>query len=296
MIKNHFTHSLWTALTVNNKSKLEANAFIYALSLAYLKKLGCTVNLHTDTLGASLLSGIGYDNVYLTANEVPRDISPKTFAYIKSMALQNEPLGTVHIDGDVFIKTEECLDIIFNHDCDCVLQSCETYIPWSVKGRSFMIPFLSEHLLSTGKQLHVYDYDFNVGVIGFFNDALKNLYIQNYQDLALSLSKYKYLYIMDSNDILFNTPDLVLEQQLIVNLTEEWSKVRFVLPVDSNDYIKDRDQIAKEIGYTHLLGGCKYQPDIIEKVKNKLKEIDSDCFYKVNENIKDVLYKDGTLN
>ena len=296
MTKNHFIHSLWTGPMANDKYKLEANIYTFALSLAYLKKLGCTVNLHTDTLGAKLLGGLGYDNIYLTANEIPQDISPRTFAYIKSMALQNEPLGTVHIDGDVFIKTEECLDIIFNHDCDCVLQSCETYIPWSVKGRSFMIPFLSEHLLSTGKQLHVYDYDFNVGVIGFFSESLKNLYIQNYQDLALSISKYKYLYIMDSNDILFRTPDLVFEQQLIVNLTEECSKVRFVLPVDSKDYIKDRDQIAKEIGFTHLLGGCKYQHDIIEKVKNKLKEIDYDCFNKVSENIKDVLYKDGTLN
>lgn len=290
MIKNHFTHSLCTKLMANDKDKLEANVYMFALSLTYLKKLGCTVNLHTDTLGARLLNGLGYDNIYLTANEIPQDISPKIFAYIKSMALQNEPLGTVHIDGDVLIKTEECLDIIFNHNCDCVFQSCETYIPWTNNGRSFMLPFLTENLLSTGKMLHIYDYDFNVGVIGFFNSDLKDLYIQNYQNLALSLSKYKYLYLIDSGDYSFysfNTPDLVLEQQLICNLTEE-SKVRFVLPVDSLDYIKHRDLIATKIGYTHLLGASKYQPDVIEKVKNKLKEIDSDCFYKVCENIKQI--------
>ena len=295
MIKNHFTHSLWTAPMANDRNKLETNAFIFALSLAYLKKLGCTVNLHTDSLGANLLSGIGYDNVYLTANELPKDVSPKIFAYIKSMALQNEPLGTVHIDGDVFIKTEECLDRIFNHDCDCVLQSCEACLPWVASHRAFIIPFLSEHLLSTGKMLYIYDYDFNVGVIGFFNEDLKNLYIQNYQQLALSLSKYKYLYLVNSEDGHFFIPDLVFEQQLIVNLTE-CSKVRFVLPVDSLDYIKDRNQIAKEMGYTHLLTDSKYQPDIIEKVKNKLKEIDPNCFNKVSENIKDVLYNPGTLN
>ena len=294
MIKKHFTHSLWTSPMANNKNKLEANVYIFALSLTYLKKLGCTVNLHTDSLGANLLSGIGYDNVYLTANKLPKDVSPKIFAYIKSMALQNEPIGTVHIDGDVFIKTEECLDRIFNHDCDCVFQSCETYQPWVTSSRSFMIPFLSELFLSTGKRLHIYDYDFNVGVIGFFNEALKNLYIQNYQALALSLSKYKYLYLVNSEDGHFSIPDLVLEQQLIVNLTE-CSKVRFVLPVDSMGYIKDRNQIAKEIGYTHLLTDVKYQPDNVEKVKNKLKEIDSDCFYKVSENIKNVLYNPGIL-
>ena len=298
MIKNHFIHSLWTRPMANNKNKLEANVYTFALSLAYLKKLGCIVNLHTDTLGAKLLSGLGYDDVYLTANEIPQDINPKIFAYIKSMALQREPLGTVHIDGDVFIKTEECLDRIFNHDCDCVFQSCEVYLPWVGNCRSFMMPFLSEHLLSTGKMLHIYDYDFNVGVIGFFNSELKDSYIQNYQNLALALSKYKYLNLIDFNDRRpnsFTIPDLVLEQHLICNLTET-SKVRFVLPVDSNNYVKQRDLVAKEIGFTHLLSASKYQPDIIEKVKNRLKEIDSDCFDKVCENIKDVLYNPKILN
>lgn len=285
MIKNHFVHSLWTAPMIDNKKKLEVNAYIFALSLTYLKKLGCTVNLHTDVLGAKLLNEVGYDNIYLTANEIPQDISPKIFAYIKSIALQYEPLGTVHIDGDVFIKSKECLDIIFNHNCDCVLQSCETYIPWANDSRSFMIPFLNEHLLYNNKKLHIYDYDFNVGTIGFFNEELKNLYIQNYQKLASSLSKYKYLYLIDSKKHNFNIPDWVLEQQLICNLTESF-KVRFILPIDSISYIKDRDLIAKEIGYSHLLGSSKYRKDIIEKIKNKLKEIDSDCFYKVSENIK----------
>lgn len=285
MDRNHFVHSLWTGPMISDKNKLEVNIYIFSLSLTYLKKLGCTVNLHTDILGEKLLKGIGYDNIYLTAEELPNEINPKIFAYIKSMALQREPLGTVHIDGDVFIKTEECLDRIFNHDCDCVFQSCETYQPWVTSSRSFMIPFLSEHFLSTGRRFNIYEYDFNVGVIGFFNEALKNLYIQNYQDLALSLSKYKYLYLVNSEDGHFSIPDLVLEQQLIVNLTE-CGKVRFVLPVDSMGYIKDRNQIAKEIGYSHLLGSSKYRKDIVEKIKNKLKEIDSDCFYKVSENIK----------
>lgn len=150
-----------------------------------------------------------------------------------------------------------------------------------------MIPFLSEHFLSNNKKFHIYDYDFNVGVIGFFNEELKNLYIQNYQNLALSLSKYKYLHLIDSNKHEFNVPDWVLEQQLICNLTED-NSIRFVLPVDSLDFIKDRDLIAKEIGYTHLLGSSKYRNDIVEKIKNKLKEMDYDCFNKISENIKQI--------
>lgn len=129
MEKYHFVHSLWTAPMQSDKRKLEVTALVYALSVAYLKKLGCSVNLHTDSLGKKLLEGIGYDNIYLTVEEIPKNISPKIFAYPKSIALDKEPVGTIHIDGDVFIKTEECLDRIFNHNCECVVQSCETSLP-----------------------------------------------------------------------------------------------------------------------------------------------------------------------
>ena len=39
MIKNHFVHSLWTSPMANDKNKLEANVYIFALSLTYLKNL-----------------------------------------------------------------------------------------------------------------------------------------------------------------------------------------------------------------------------------------------------------------
>lgn len=269
-----------------NKEKLEVNIYLYALSLAHLKQLGCTVNLHTDLLGSRLLSGLGYNNIYLTAEELPKSINPKIFAYIKSMALQREPIGTIHIDGDVLIKKEECLNRIFNHNCDCVLQSCETYLPWEQNARSLMISFLSENLLSTGKRLDIKSYDYNVGVIGFFDKSLRDAYIQNYQKLASELSKYKYLHLVNHNEGLFRTPDLVLEQQLIVNLTEA-NTVHFVLPVDSLSYVNDRNEIAKEIGYAHLLGATKYESQNVNKIKQALLDINPEYFNKVSNNIKE---------
>lgn len=290
MKEYRFTHSFWSKPMIDNKYRLEANAWMYALSLAYLKKLGCVVSLHTGTLGARLLKDIGYDAINLTAEEIPGDISPKIFAYIKSMALDREPLGTVHIDGDVLIKKQECLDRIFEHDCDCVVQSCETVIDWKEKGCSFMMPFLSENLLSTGERLDIKYYDFNVGVIGFFNSELKDLYIQNYQNLTQKLSKYPYLYLCNFDRGHFGTPDVVLEQNLISQLTETY-KTRFVLPVDSGVYDEDRNNIAKEIGYAHLLGDAKWQQDNVKKIRHRLLEIDPECFEKVSKNIKEVLYE-----
>ena len=271
MEKHHFAHSLWTAPMQSDKRKLEVAALTYALSVAYLKRLGCSINLHTDSLGKKLLEDIGYDHIYLTVEEIPNNISPKIFAYPKSIALKKEPIGTVHIDGDVFIKTEECLNRIFNHDCECVVQSCETHLPWVLGAKSFMMPFLNENLLSTKKKIKIEDYDYNTGVIGFFNEELKNLFISNYQELAKKLSKYEYLYLVNNENGKFDCPDFVFEQQLISYLTRN-RNVRCVLPVDSIPYMSERNELAKQIGYTHLLGPTKYDEDVIDKGKGRLEE------------------------
>lgn len=151
-----------------------------------------------------------------------------------------------------------------------------------------MTPFLNENLLSTGEKLEIRDYDYNTGVIGFFNEELKNLYISNYQELAKNLSKYEYLYLVNNQAGKFNCPDFVFEQQLILYLTRN-RKVRCVLPVDSIPYIEERNELAKQIGYTHLLGPTKYEADVIEKVKERLAEFG--MLEKVNKNIKEVLYE-----
>lgn len=283
MVKHHFVHSLWTEPMQSDKRKLEVTALVYALSVAYLKRLGCSVNLHTDSLGKKLLEGIGYDNIYLTVEEIPNNISPKIFAYPKSISLEKEPVGTVHIDGDVFIKTEECLNRVFNHDCECVVQSCETDLPWLQPAKTFMIPFLTENLLSTGEKLEIRDYDYNTGVIGFFNDELKNLYISNYQELSKKLSEYEYLYFVQNQYGKFDCPDFVLEQQMLSYLTRN-RKVRCILPVDSPPYMSERNELAKHIGYTHLLGPTKYDEDVVEKVKGRLAEFG--LLEKVYKNIK----------
>ena len=288
MVKHHFVHRLWTAPKQSDKRKLEVTALTYSLLVAYLKRLGCSINLHTDCLGKKLFEGIGYDNIYVTVEEIPNNLSPKIFAYPKSMALEKEPIGTVHIDGDVFIKTEECLDRIFNHDCECVVQSYETLLPWVQSAKSFMIPFLAENLLSTGEKLEIRDYDCNTGVIGFFNDELKNLYISNYQELSKKLSEYEYLYFVNHQDGKFDCPDFVFEQQLLSYLTRN-RKVRSILPVDSPPYMSERNEFAKQIGYTHLLGLTKYDEDVIEKVKGRLEEFG--LLEKVLKNMNEALYE-----
>ena len=114
-----FVHSLWPSPSLNErwgfdaKTAIITNIWYYSLSVAYLKKLGQKIVLHTDNFGQECLNHIPYDEIYLTIeNEVPKDICPIMWACSKFYALKNEPLESIHIDGDVFIKSQKCLDMI----------------------------------------------------------------------------------------------------------------------------------------------------------------------------------------
>ena len=106
--------------------RMAGNIWYFALSLAYLRRLGVETVLHTDTLGASLLGHLPYDAINLTLNEVPNDIHPRFWAAGKIWALQAEPVGSIHIDGDVFIKSENALRYIDSKHWDFLAQHYES--------------------------------------------------------------------------------------------------------------------------------------------------------------------------
>ena len=54
-------------------------------------------------------------------------------------------------------------------------------------------------------------------------------------------------------------------------------------------YTEERNEVAKQIGYTHLLGPTKYDEDVIEKVKGRLEEFG--LLEKVLKNMNETLYE-----
>lgn len=81
----------------------------FSLSVAYLRRLGAGVTLHTDTLGKAVLGHLPYDSVRLTLDDWPDWIHPRFWAAGKFLSLAAENGPCVHIDGDVFIKRPELL-------------------------------------------------------------------------------------------------------------------------------------------------------------------------------------------
>ena len=105
-----FVHSYWSKPMKEKRWGYEpeelqrGDLLTFALSVLYIKKLGHTIVLYTDDDGKKLLGELPYDEIYTTLNDIPEDIPPMMWAYGKFFAMKNEPLGAIHIDGDVFIK------------------------------------------------------------------------------------------------------------------------------------------------------------------------------------------------
>ena len=106
-----FIHTYWSKPALNNRWDVEKvfqiinNIWYYTTSVAYLKKLGQQIELHTDDFGLKCMDHIPYDKIHLTLNTIPSNIEPYIWAFGKFWALKDCPLNTIHIDGDVFIKS-----------------------------------------------------------------------------------------------------------------------------------------------------------------------------------------------
>ena len=110
------------------EESVKNSVYVAALSLKYAQNSGYYVVMYTDTYGYSLLKDLGYDEINTCLDEIPDSVVPyQFFAYPKFFAGLKEPLGSLHIDFDVFLK-KPCVDKFFNDkSIDVILQCKEMY-------------------------------------------------------------------------------------------------------------------------------------------------------------------------
>lgn len=279
-MKHRFIHTLWTKPFVQKgqTDKLEMQKYLYGLSLAYLRQLDCEVCLYTDELGYSLLGGLPYTEIHACLDQIiPQDISPVYFACCKAYALLQEPLGVIHIDGDVFIKSQAILDRCFNHTCDVLVQNVEPFV-FSNNRTAFGLldGILCKTRLADGimyPELH----DFNVGTLGFFNEEAKQKYIDNYLTLMLAANAEIPEKTYQINSSYFATPDLVMEHGQLYWLCKKNDYRVQVLLCNATPEICYTN--ATELGYCHLICHTKYER--INDVKRKLIETFPDVYHAI---------------
>ena len=240
-----YCHSFWTKpmLATFNFERFSVILLLQALSFHYVKSIGGSIVLHTDKLGKELFDCIPYDEVYTTLDDLECD--EKFWAAGKIFAQEAEPLGSIHIDGDVLIKSTKLDDFFRNSKKDLVVQDIEPgKFPWTRKA-------LDELKLHYTWQLDYTDStSVCCGLVQFNNQQLKDLYISEYKRLYSEITS-----LTNYSAIKCSCFDLVCEQ---------WNLYQCAIKLGCtiDEVLPDIDKIpemAEDLGYAHFLGSPKYK-------------------------------------
>lgn len=161
-------------------------------------------------------------------DSMPDDIHPRFWAAGKIFALQAEEPGTVHIDGDVFIKRASLVDDIAAPGWDFIAQSVEDESSRHCYDMEVPV-FAPDAGACHSRGFHFETYGaYNTGVIGFRDRALRDEFCSTYVTLARHFSKLSRR-MLDENPV--QTPDIMLEQRFVMQLCgRHGSRVKLVLP------------------------------------------------------------------
>ena len=246
---------------------LTVNTILYTLSAMLCKKHGYYTKLYCDTKFYEFIKDIAdefYDEIDLSVDNFPTP--PKhIYADTKFRVMQNEPLGAVHMDGDVFLFNSDILDNLIDEDFDVLIQHKETKrntsgVFWYGSSKSFEKCKKPEWAKSKCDAMY------NCGIVCIKNEKLKQEYFDTY---------WKMYDEYDKNGIKkYTVPDIIIEQQYLVDLCEyRGYKVKQIL---DDDFVHES---ARAIGYSHLIGNGKFHH--LKKVLNVIYKYDKEIYYKL---------------
>ena len=232
----------------------------FALSCIYAKQNDFVMVLHCDKKTEDILKLAPYDEII---TDIP-PYAPSTenmYAQAKFIAMKHELLGSIHIDGDVFLKGKELPELLKFDDYDCIVQNVEYpengwgYL-WEESSEMFRFCPYPDWAKRKCESMY------NCGIVGFNNQELKNIYFDTYWKMV---NRYA------NNPIAVNgVPDIIIEQQFLKDLTDSKNySVKTLLDF----YHLEK---AKEIGFQHSIGGSKDKN--LDKVKSLIKEYDENLY------------------
>lgn len=278
----HFVHSLWTKPLIANRRNIEFKTALLttilcnATSVAWINHLGGKINLYADGFGRDILSFLPYDNIYEL--NVPVHIPVCTWACGKFLVLEKMPLGDVHIDGDVFLKSDKLIELCSDNSYDMVVQSIENDKTTLKKYYTAVRELLKSNNIQTLTCTLEETPSYNCGTIGFFNQELKQKYLLEYFTTLNNIIKNR-VCTLELNKNLDMIPDLILEQQFLYQLAKDY-KINNLL-----GDVKTMYDNAVKLGYQHIFGGFKEHQ--LKLISNELKYVDENIY---KETIKQISF------
>lgn len=240
----------------------------FILSCLYAKNSGFEIVLYCDKKTEDFLKIAPYDEIHPILEGIEWPANGRIYAWSKFFAMANEPLGSIHIDGDVFLKDPKLLEKLNFDNYDCIVQSLETPFVYGADSRncweecrkcfdSCEYPIWAKRLCNEM---------YNCGIVGINNQELKDEYFKTYW---LMLERYNKTGIdIDS------VPDIIIEQQFLKDLTDyKRYKVKKLL----RTYEFQQDAI--NLGYQHLIGLSKMEN--LDRILKLIKKKDKNIYKKI---------------
>ena len=272
-----FVHSYWTRPVLEKRwgyepeELLRGDLLTFALSVGYIKSLGHEIVLYTDDYGKELLGYLPYDEIYTTLNDIPEDVPSMMWAYGKFFAMQNEPLGSIHIDGDVFIKKQECIDKIQEGEYDVFCQNLGREPIREGKQIHFAAWKLLRQLnLDWGSYNTSGYHQYNVGILRIMNQELKEKYFNFFFNMSNQVKNNNYASEAIKQSA-FCPISMISEQQILYEMIQQdgWTIKTLINRIGDCGYIDlESENDYNLIGYQHVLGAQKYH--IFEDLKIQL--------------------------
>lgn len=249
-----------------SKEKFKIYMYYFTLSCIYAKKSGFEVALHCDANTESVLRNALYDEIIIDIPHIDKSFE-QFFAAPKFIAMENEPLGSIHIDGDVFLKSPKLVDLMNFDKYDCIVQSLE--IPNGHWGYGWVTAqTMFEHCEYPKWAQRDCKQMYNCGIVGLNDKDLKDEYFKTYWKMLNSFN-------VNGIKCIKGIPDLVVEQQFLKDLTSfNDNRVKVLLDV------KNLKLSATEIGYQHVIGNNKEAN--LDIVKLLIQHHDKEIYNKIN--------------
>jgi len=265
-------HSFWSLPCDNSRldipSSLQWRVNIYCamISVLYAKSFGYQVDFYGDERAIRKFRMIPYDR--FIEIKIPEGNPSFMWAQGKFYAMKQMSLGDVHIDIDVFMKSKEIYDIL-ESKYDCIVQGLEDQFQTNADTYGNARQYLSSVNFGDGCNTDV-DLAYNVGVIGFKSQKLKDIYLKHYFE---SLEKISHLNPPGKNIV----PDLIIEQQHLYQLSNLGGFNVVPLLGASTLNIGEKNETlyedAERLKYQHVLSIFKYMQ--FDKLHDELERLDS---------------------
>ena len=277
-----FIHSYFSRpyLSKNNRWQQQNEHFtalwLFALSMEYIHQSNHEIVLFTDDYGKTLFDNLGYDKIFPELNQLQKlNFHERFWAAGKIIALQNSPIGDVHIDGDVFLKNEKLCRYILNVDCDLIVQNSEYAFIEDLHTHYWYAYTLLEKITPNMQSIiNKENLALCCGIVGFKNTELKDKFCTGYFENLRKIHKYDLELLQQCS-----SPDLVFEQLYLYQCAKEMNtKVELLL---GEGWDENSDKKAMEKGYCHLITDAKQSE--LQKVKDKLKQLNPELYNKVLE-------------